>query len=238
MQDFTHRSYQLELLDDDRIPQEALFQNLRELDFINTYLSGHDVVLSGLRKFKDCFQESTSICEIGSGGGDNLRAILRVGRKKKWSLSLTGVDLKADCIQFAEVTDMQKLASNPISYQCNDYRLANFEQQPDIIFNSLFCHHFKDEALIEMLRWMHANAKKGFYICDLHRNPIAYYAIKLLTSLFSKSYLVKNDAPLSVLRGFSKNEWISLLERAGIQNYSIEWKWAFRWLIVVRTNQA
>ena len=51
--------------------------------------------------------------------------------------------------------------------------------------------------------------------------------------LFSKSYLVKNDAPLSVLRGFKKNEWKNIFEKAGIKNYSIKWKWAFRYLIVV-----
>ena len=80
---------------------------------------------------------------------------------------------------------------------------------------------------------MHQNAEKGFFIADLHRHPLAYYSIKWLTGLFSKSYLVKNDAPLSVLRGFSRKEWESLLTKAGIKNYSIRWKWAFRWLIIV-----
>ncbi len=37
----------------------------------------------------------------------------------------------------------------------------------------------------------------------------------------SSSYLVKNDAkPLSVARSFYKNEWIELLQQAGIKNYS------------------
>ena len=80
---------------------------------------------------------------------------------------------------------------------------------------------------------MHQNAEKGFFIADLHRHPLAYYSIKLLTGLFSKSYLVKNDAPLSVLRGFSRKEWEALLAQPGIKNYSIRWKWAFRWLIIV-----
>jgi len=50
--------------------------------------------------------------------------------------------------------------------------------------------------------------------------------------LFSKSYLVKNDAPLSVLRGFSGREWKQLLNNAGIDKFELKWKWAFRWLIV------
>jgi hypothetical protein len=82
---------------------------------------------------------------------------------------------------------------------------------------------------------MSKNAALGFFINDLHRHAFAYYSIRALTRLFSKSYLVKNDAPLSVLRGFKKKEFISLLNQAGIPNYTIRWRWAFRWLIIVRS---
>jgi hypothetical protein len=82
-----------------------------------------------------------------------------------------------------------------------------------------------------MLQWMKNNATAGFFINDLHRNSMAYYSIKLLTKFFSKSYLVKNDAPLSVARGFTKKEWRRILHDAGIPNAVVQWKWAFRHLI-------
>ena len=102
-----------------------------------------------------------------------------------------------------------------------------------IIFSSLFCHHFTNEQLVEMLLWMQKNSLHGFFINDLHRHAIAYYFIKSATALFSQSRLVKNDAPVSVLRGFKKREWKDLFQKAGISNYSIKWKWAFRFLVVV-----
>ena len=86
-----------------------------------------------------------------------------------------------------------------------------------------------------MMQWMQRNSNIGFFINDLHRNTLAYYSIRILTRWFSKSYLVKNDAPLSVLRGFKKNEWEAIMQQAGIQHYSIEWKWAFRWLITANS---
>ncbi len=227
---FSQRSYKSELLDAEDIPTEDLYQNLRELDFINTYLGGHEVVLKVLRQFT--IQNNTKIYEIGSGGGDNLRAIANWAKKQDFTLELGGIDLKKDCIDFAK----QHTENTSIDWQECSYEAADFSKsKPDIIFNSLFCHHFKDEQLVEMLRWMNENTNQGFFICDLHRHPLAYYSIKLLTSLFSKSYLVKNDAPLSVLRGFSKAEWINLLKKAGIQNYKIKWYWAFRWGIWVNS---
>ena len=231
---FKTRSYQSELLDDEDIPTEDLYQNLRELAFINRYLGGHSVVLDGIKYFINSeisdITENISIFEIGSGGGDNLRAIGKFLQKKNIGYQLGGVDLKEDCIKFAEGFETKP---SKISYQIADYQLATFgEGKPDIIFNSLFCHHFKEDDLIKMLQWMHQNSRVGFVIADLHRHPLAYYSIKWLTQFFSKSYLVKNDAALSVLRGFSRAEWVILLEKAGIKHYKIRWKWAFRWLIL------
>jgi hypothetical protein len=79
---------------------------------------------------------------------------------------------------------------------------------------------------------MKENSNIGFFINDLHRHSLAYYSIKWLTALFSGSYLVKNDAPLSVARGFKKKEWDNIFKAAGISNYKIQWKWAFRYLIL------
>ena len=228
---FRTRSYTPELLDNDDIPTEDLYQNLRELDFINRHLGGHKVVLDGINSFLKKKPKAThvSVMEIGSGGGDNLREMGILLNKKKISNQLQGVDLKEDCVQFA-----QQQHTIPISYQTCDYRLAEMDQKkPHYIFNSLFCHHFTDEQLIEMLQWLYQNSEKDFFIADLHRHALAYYSIKLLTRLFSKSYLVKNDAPLSVLRGFSRKEWKTLLHQAGITKYTLQWKWAFRWLLIV-----
>lgn len=88
-----------------------------------------------------------------------------------------------------------------------------------------------------MMHWMKQNSNLGFFINDLHRHQIAYHFIKFVTKLFSKSYLVKNDGPLSVLRAFKKNEWVDILNKSGIKNYTIQWKWAFRLLIIVHNEQ-
>ncbi|MBA2250215.1 MAG: methyltransferase domain-containing protein [Chitinophagaceae bacterium] len=231
--DYSRRSYKKELLDSDDIPFADIQQNMAELDFINTCLGGHSITLSGIKKFLQN-RKSITVCEIGCGGGDNLNAIYKYC-SKKIDTKLIGIDINADCISFAR-------KNTPIANEnfiVSDYRMIDFKKnKPDVIFSSLFCHHFSDEQLLEMLLWMQDNSRLGFFINDLHRHPLAFRFIKFSTRLFSKSYLVKNDAPLSVLRGFKNKEWISLLQKAGIKNYSIEWKWAFRYLITVLNDRA
>ncbi len=223
------RSYQKELLDGTNIPFADIRQNMKELDFINTHLGGHAITLQG---FKQLLQNkpSVTVCEIGCGGGDNLLAIYEWCTKNQVNISLTGIDYNKDCISIA--ADRLPAGSRLLT---TDYKLADLRSHPpDIIFSSLFCHHFTDEELVFMLNWMHNNARIGFFINDLHRHFLAYYSIKFLTGVFSKSYLVKNDAPLSVQRGFVRKEWEALLKQSGVQHYHIEWKWAFRWLITSR----
>jgi hypothetical protein len=146
---------------------------------------------------------------------------------------VTGIDYNAHCIRVAG----EKWEGGHAEWIHSDYRNVSFENgKPDIIFSSLFCHHFTDEELVQQLRWMETNAGGGWFINDLQRHPVAWYAIRRLTGWWSRSYLVKNDAPLSVLRGFSRAEWKELLGKAGIAHYSLQWKWAFRWL-VTRTRK-
>jgi 2-polyprenyl-3-methyl-5-hydroxy-6-metoxy-1,4-benzoquinol methylase len=232
MINFEQRSYQKELLDEDAIPANDLFQNLKELNFINQWLGGHAITIDGFLDFIKKGKPINSLAEIGCGGGDNIKAILNYNNKKKDNyLATTGIDIKADCVFYA-----QKQIKNPLAkWVCSDYQLVNWkdEEKPDVIFSSLFCHHFTNQELIQQVKWMYEQSKSGFFINDLQRHPLAYYFIKWLTKLFSHSYLVKNDAPLSVLRGFSRKEWIDILNEAGIEKYTIKWKWAFRYLITV-----
>ncbi len=232
MTDYRCRSYDKELLDSTNIPFRDIAENMKELEFINSYLGGHSITIEGFKKLTG-IKKNISVCEIGCGGGDNLNAIGRFCKRNNIRAQFTGIDINADCIEYAKA----KSQVDDVTFMVSDYRLANFESKPGIIFSSLFCHHFTDDELVEMLQWMKDQAVAGFFINDLHRHPLAYNFIKFATKMFSSSYLVKNDAPLSVLRGFRKAEWQKLLKKAGITNYTMQWKWAFRYLIVVPAKQ-
>lgn len=224
---FRVRSYQKELLDGNDIPFEEIKRNMRELNVINTWLGGHQITLKGFKRLIGKHKQ-VSVCEIGCGGGDNLEAIRRWCVKAGVSASFTGIDINPDCIRVA-----RERRNMPCNWIVSDYKEVQFERKPDIIFSSLFCHHFPERELLAQLQWMQHQAGWGFFVNDLHRHPLAYHSIRVLTRMFSNSYLVKNDAPLSVARGFVKNDWHQLLNSAGITTFSVDWKWAFRWLVVV-----
>jgi len=231
---FKLRSYQKELLDEPEIQKDLLFQNLKELDIINKYLGGHAISLQGLKKVMTDKSKTYKVIDIGCGGGDSLKAIARWARDKQYKIQLAGIDLKEDCIEYARET----CSTFPeIDFYCDDFRnVFSKINGIDIVHASLFCHHFTEDEIIGFIGFCRKN-KTVFVINDLERNAVAYYAIKLITGLFSKSSLVKNDAPLSVRRGFKKKEWQAILQKAGIKNYSVSNRFAFRHLVIIYPNE-
>lgn len=230
MNRYAHRSRQTELIDEAGVPADAWRVCLGELNRINAHLGGHAITLLGLKALIDPARTEITVAEIGCGGGDNLKAIYHWNKSRGLPLRYIGIDLSKSCVDYAS-SSCRDLGARFIHA---DYREVFFEDQPDIVFCSLFCHHFTNEELVDMLRWLHTNSRSGFFINDLQRHPVAFYSIRALTALFSRSYLIKNDAPISVLRGFRRQELEALLHQADIPRYSLSWRWAFRYLLIVK----
>ncbi len=227
---FKFRSNEKEYLDSSFITTKDLYRNLTELHTINKQLGGYNASLSGLSDILKTKKTVNTVLDIGFGGGDSIKQLSKFADKINENLYFYGVDLKSDCVKYAEdnlyLIDNKKLI-------CDDYRniSADLLKQIDVIHCSLFLHHLTNEEIISLFKFCKSN-QCIILANDLHRHWLAYYSIKILTSIFSKSYLVKNDAPLSVKRGFKKSELVSLLKKAGFSNYSVKWSWAFRYKLI------
>ena len=119
---------------------------MQELDFINTWLGGHDITIKGFKALAGKRNKIT-ICEIGCGGGDNLLAIYTWATKQGIDIEVIGIDIKPECIEYAKENCLSIKKANWI---CSDYRHAYLPNKPDIIFSSLFCHHFTDEGVVHI----------------------------------------------------------------------------------------
>lgn len=220
-------------MDDLSLSGDELRRNLEELETINTWLGGYKVVLDALEKLLAGYEgPPLRLADIGCGGGDTLRHIAKWARRRKLPLQLTGIDANDFMVQYAR----QRCGGFPeITLEQQDVFSESFRlQQYDIVVCSLFCHHFNNEQLVRLFRQLHGQAGRAVIVNDLHRHWLAYHSIRWLTRLFSDSYLVKHDAPLSVWRAFKKEELQRLVQQAGIDRYSLRWMWAFRWQLLLK----
>jgi 2-polyprenyl-3-methyl-5-hydroxy-6-metoxy-1,4-benzoquinol methylase len=233
---YLHRSSEPEIMDDLNYKGEVVIQTLKELDFINTWLGGNAVTMKAVQKIAEercCGQSNqpVTLADLGCGSGHILIKIAGWARNSGIKVKLTGIDANPFIIEHArQVTSSFK----EIDFLCKNVFSVSFSAlRYDLITCTLFCHHFDDKQLVKLLRQLGKQAGTAIIINDIHRHWFAYHSIKWLTRMFSKSYMVKYDAKLSVLRAFKKEELEKIVNEAGFKKYSISWKWAFRYQLII-----
>lgn len=227
-----NRSGEVEIMDDLNGQGAVVEQTLKELDIINNRLGGNKISLNALSELvRGRKSEVLKVADLGCGSGDMLNLLSQWALHNNYHFELTGIDANRFIVDYAR----QALKGiRNVTFKVENILSREFTRQKfDIIHCCLFLHHFTDAELINLLDNFKKQSSLGIIINDLHRHWLAYYSIKLLTYLFSRSTMVKFDGPLSVARAFRKNELIELLEKAGIKNYQINWRWAFRWQVII-----
>ena len=205
-------------------------QTLAELDYINYWLGGDWISLKGLQKFINRSKRPFSIIDLGCGSG----TLLSKMAKKYQNQLKSGVGIDANGYILKYARNYQKIFKQLSFMQLNVLDTADKNFNCDILHASLFLHHFSHDELVVLFKIFRHQVRQGMIISDLHRHWLAFYGIKFLTRWFSKSTMVQNDGPLSVMRGFRRKEWIKIFEESYITNYKIRWKWAFRWQIIIK----
>ena len=233
MIDLTYRSNQSEIMDDFSQSGEVINQTLKELDSINTLLGGNAVSISGINQLlTNQSSNEFRIADIGCGGGDLMVQINDWAVKKKLKLNFLGVDANPSIIEYASTNTSE---FKNIQYaDLNIFSEAFKEMKFDVVHCSLFAHHFSQDELIRLLKQLMSQVKVGIVINDLHRHWISYFFTKWIIRTLSKSEMVRYDSVVSVARSFKKKDLLEVLDEAGISNYSLNWKWAFRWQLVIR----
>ena len=148
------------------------------------------------------------ILDVGFGAGDMLARIARWGDRRGVALDLVGVDLnrKSEAVAAARLGARARLITG-------DYR-ALAGQGWDIILSSLVAHHMTPAQRAEFLRFMEAEAARGWLVNDLHRRRLPFAGYPLLAALAWVDPIVRRDGQLSVGRSFRRAEWRTMLADA------------------------
>jgi 2-polyprenyl-3-methyl-5-hydroxy-6-metoxy-1,4-benzoquinol methylase len=218
-------------MDDLEASGEVIPQTLRELETINKWLGGNYVTTNGLDQLlKRKNTKKLFIADLGCGGGDMLKLVAKWAKMRNVDVSLIGFDANPHIVDYAKENC---LGYENISFEVSDIFSEEFKQRKfDVILCTLFTHHFKEEQLTRIFNQFKSQATIGTVINDLHRHWLAEFLIKWLTRFFSKSDMVKNDAPLSVRRAFKRGDLLDILKNAEINIFSLRWMWAFRWQLI------
>ena len=229
----TYRTNEAEIMDDFQLEGIILQDALDKIARINQLLGGNQLTLQGIKSLLKNIDASKEIIivDVGCGNGDMLRYIEKFGNSNGFKFKLIGIDANAFTIKHA-----QNLSTNfdSISYQCQDIFKDDFQNlKYDILLCTLTLHHFKDDEILNLMKAFYFNSRIGIVINDLHRSKVAYRLFQLICMIFGLNKMSKEDGLTSILRGFKKDELVTFSKQLGFKNYTLQWKWAFRyqWII-------
>jgi 2-polyprenyl-3-methyl-5-hydroxy-6-metoxy-1,4-benzoquinol methylase len=224
------RSDELELMDDLSIQGEELELTLAEIERINRAFGGYAPSIEALEALAPPGAKRISVLDVGTGSADLPRRMVDWGRRR-------GIDVRVKAIDLAETTVAR---ARRLSYAHPEIAVAKenlFDldgEQFDVVHAALVLHHFPGRSAADAIRKMFSLARWGVVVNDLHRHFVAWASIKLITRLFAKSRLVKNDGPLSVRRGFTREDLESICREAKVPAPSLAWRPMFRWRMLIR----
>ena len=231
-----YRTTQSEIMDDFALDGEILKEALNKIAKINQLLGGNKLTLQGVKNLIQHIdkKQKITIVDVGCGNGDLLRKLADFAKENEYNFDLIGIDANQFTINYA--IDLSKNYVN-INYKCQDIFNQYFDElKYDIVLCTLTLHHFNNLEIEKLLQIFHQNSRIGIVINDLQRSSISYRLFQMLCLVFNLNKMSQNDGLISILRGFKKQELIDISNKLKLQNYSINWKWAFRYEWIIKTT--
>jgi ubiquinone/menaquinone biosynthesis C-methylase UbiE len=210
------RSDQKEILDDFDCDLKELKDNLEDIAKFNSFLGTRDAILKHIKLIIAIKKPAgkVKILDLCCGSADIPVFIADWARKEKIEVELLAVDIGEDIIKVAcqEIIDYPEIKA----VTGDAFNLPYEENSFNIVICSQAFHHFKDEDCKRLLKVMYKLCSDGIVVNDLRRAWVNYFGAKFLSVVWNLNYMSRNDAPISVLRAFTREEFTELGKAAGI----------------------
>lgn len=218
--DFSRRAELVEMMDEP-CSYEELRGCLHDIAKVNRLVLAYRPTISWMEELVDSHPELVNrlrLVDVGCGYGDMLRRVDRWARERGVRVELRGIDLNPDAIRAAKEATA---AGQRIEWVVGDALSETAAGEVDVVVSSLLTHHLTDARVVEFLRWMESAARCGWFVNDLHRQPVPYHLFRLMARLVKLHPFVKNDGPVSIRRSFVAEDWRRLCAAAGLAAESV-----------------
>ncbi len=235
MMDFSHRSTVLELMDDPLMDASKYREAYADINNCNKLLGGYNITINAvLALLSKNEKESYTILDMGCGDGEMLRKLSKALRKKGIIAKLIGIDLRDDVLAIAKDNSE---GYPDIEFVKQDILTLEATFDCDVLLCTLTMHHFTDQQIAVFTKKFVELAKLGAVINDLERSWLSYQLFKVFSAIIIKTSIAKTDGLISISKGFRRKELWNYAQKLKNASHSITWKWAFRYVWIMKPNR-
>lgn len=190
-----------ELMDAPGLPPAEVADAYRVLRRVNRHLGNLRTVRREFRRFllEDCAAgSSASVLDLGSGSGDIPLSLVRAMPRGRPG-PVMALDRDATAARVARRQGLPVVRGDAL-------RLPFADRSVDLVTAVKFAHHFAGDPLRQLIGEMARVARHRVVVLDIRRHRLAYWGFRAWSRVFTSNRLVRHDGPLSVLRGFTRDE--------------------------------
>jgi 2-polyprenyl-3-methyl-5-hydroxy-6-metoxy-1,4-benzoquinol methylase len=177
------------------------------------------------------------ILDLGCGSGDVAMTVAS-RLQSRLECRVTGWDMSSVAIEQARE---QSQKSGDHFGSAVQFDVANVFEIPskladkpifDVVYCSLFLHHFGDDQSAEILSIMKRLSRLAIIVDDLCRSRLGWILAKIGCKLLSRSRVVQFDGPQSVRAAYTESEILALANRVGLTPNRLHRHWPERFLLI------
>jgi SAM-dependent methyltransferase len=208
-----------ELMDSPHLPDADLERALADIAVSNRWLGGVTASIEGvadlLRIAALDGHDPVTVLDVGAGGADVALSIIRWARRNALAVRVLAVDIGGTATRVATEAGMNEPWLEVT--QADAFRLPFPAGSRQVVHASMFLHHIPRPDQAGMLERLAGLATVGTVVTDLLRTRWAHVGVSAFGALTRRGHVFRNDAPLSVARGFTLPEARELAERSGVR---------------------
>jgi len=196
-----------EILDGD-VPAEEAEASLSDIEWVHRNLGGRQILRRRLLPLLASIAGTSglplSLLDLGCGSGHVGRDLVEAVARRGGRLDVFGLDRKVG---------HARLAQRGLAVAGDALRLPFADASVDVVFSTLFLHHFREDGLASLLLESGRIARRAVIAFDLSRHRVAHALISVIGPLAFRTPISTLDGRASVLQAWTRSEIAALAER-------------------------
>lgn len=191
-------------------------RSLRDLRRFNSLAGGGNVYRKLLDLMAPDHDEPLALLDVAAGSGDALESLRRPHALR------IALDFRIEHLLYMrDGSRVHRVVGDAL-------HLPLRRRSVDIVTSAHFFHHLTDDENVSFLREALAIARRGTIVNDTQRHYVPLLFVRMLGWLHLVGPITRNDAPASILRGYTVDEARAIGEKVPAARREVVRVWPFR----------